>query len=69
MKMDDENKCDDKKDDKDINYGEKIETFKLMIENNNDDIALMYLQKADWDEERAVMLYHSEDLNPQNYNT
>ena len=67
--MDDENKYDDKKDDKDINYGEKIETFKLMIENNNDDIALMYLQKADWDEERAVMLYHSEDLNPQNYNT
>ena len=30
MKMDDENKCVDKKDDKDINYGEKIETFKLI---------------------------------------
>ena len=24
-----------------INYGEKIETFKLMIENQNDDIALI----------------------------
>ncbi len=68
--MDDENKYDDKKDDKDINYGEKIETFKLMIENNNEDIALKFLQKANWDEEKAVILFHSENLtNPQNYNT
>ena len=70
MKIDDENKNDDKIDNNDINYGEKIETFKLMIENNNEDIALKFLQIANWDEEKAVILFHSENLtNPQNYNT
>ena len=28
-----------------IDYTEKINTFKLLIDNNSDDIALNYLQK------------------------
>ena len=70
MKMEDENQIDEKKENIELNYAEKIETFKLMIENNNEDIALKFLQKANWDEEKAVILFHSENLtNPQNYNT
>ena len=68
--MEDENQIDEKKENIELNYAEKIETFKLMIENNNDDIALKYLQKANWDEVKAVRLYNNENLsNPQYYNT
>ena len=52
-----------------INYGEKIETFKLMIENQNDDIALNYLQRTNWDEEKAVNLFNQENKTiPQSFN-
>ena len=44
-----------------INYAEKINTFKLLIDNNSDDIALNYLQKANWDEEQAAILFNKEN--------
>lgn len=34
----------------DINYAEKINTFKAIVENQNDEIALKYLELANWDE-------------------
>lgn len=33
-----------------IDYGEKINTFIAMTENNNQDVALSYLGKYNWDE-------------------
>jgi hypothetical protein len=29
---------------------EKLNTFKALVENYNDEIALKYMQKGDWDE-------------------
>ncbi len=29
---------------------EKINTFKVLVENNDDEIALKYLEKSGWDE-------------------
>ena len=55
-----------------INYAEKIENFKLLVENNNDDIAINYLQRANWDEQKAALLFNNENRTiPQgipNYN-
>ena len=34
--------------DKELNYSEKIENFKLLIENQDDEIAINYLQKVVW---------------------
>ena len=43
-----------------INYSEKINTFKLLVDNNDDDLALHYLERANWDEEKAANLYNQE---------
>ena len=41
----------EKEKDKDaIDYSEKLQTFMAITENNNQEIALNYLQKANWDE-------------------
>ena len=44
-----------------INYAEKIENFKLLVENNNDDIAVRYLEKTNWDEQKAALLFNQEN--------
>lgn len=33
-----------------IDYTEKIKNFQAMVDNYNEEIALNYLTKADWDE-------------------
>jgi hypothetical protein len=33
-----------------IDYTEKIRNFQAMVDNYNEEIALNYLTKADWDE-------------------
>ena len=45
----------------DINIIEKIETFKLLVGNNNEDIAYNYLERAKWDETKAAMLFNQEN--------
>ena len=58
--------------DKELNYSEKIENFKLLIENQDDEIAINYLQKADWDESTAANLYNEERTqiyNPETTST
>ena len=35
---------------KEIDYTNKIHTFQAIVVNDNYDIALNYLQKANWDE-------------------
>ena len=47
-----------------INYSEKINTFKLLIDYNDDDLALDFLERANWDEEKAANLYNKE-MNSQ----
>lgn len=52
----------------DINYQEKINTFKILVGNEDDDIALRYLEREEWDEQKAAMLYNSENKTlPQKY--
>ena len=58
--------------DKELNYSEKIENFKLLIENQDDEIAINYLQKTDWDESTAANLYNEERTqiyNPETTST
>lgn len=38
------------KDKESIDYSEKIQTFMAITENINQEIALNYLEKANWDE-------------------
>ena len=57
---------------KQLNYAEKIENFKLLVENQDDEIAINYLQKADWDESIAANLYNEEKTlfyNPDSTST
>ena len=57
---------------KQLNYAEKIENFKLLVENQDDEIAINYLQKADWDESIAANLYYEEKTqiyNPETTST
>lgn len=50
-----------------VNYNEKIKTFKLIIGNDSDDIALNYLERTNWDENEAAMLFEKENkTNSQN---
>ena len=51
-----------------INYAEKIENFKLLVENNNDDIAVKYLERVEWDERKAAVLYNKENRTFLNEN-
>ena len=44
-----------------INYAEKIENFKLLVENNSEDIAVKYLEKVNWDEQKAALLFNQEN--------
>ena len=43
-----------------INYSEKILTFNLLVGNNDNDKALNYLTKANWDETKAAQLYNKD---------
>jgi len=57
---------------KQLNYAEKIENFKLLVENQDDEIAINYLQKAKWDESIAANLYNEEKsliYNPESTST
>ena len=57
---------------KQFNYAEKIENFKLLVENQDDEIAINYLQKAKWDESIAANLYNEEKsliYNPESTST
>ena len=45
----------------DIDYATKIATFNLLVNNNNDDIAVNYLTLAKWDETQAAILYNKEN--------
>ena len=57
---------------KQLNFAEKIENFKLLVENQDDEIAINYLQKADWDESIAANLYYEEKTqiyNPETTST
>jgi hypothetical protein len=47
-----------------IDYTEKIRNFQVMVDNYNEEIALNYLTKADWDE--TVNIY-IEFRKPVNY--
>lgn len=44
-----------------VNYNEKIKTFQLLINNDSDDIALNYLERANWDESEAARLFEKEN--------
>ena len=48
-----------------INYAEKIENFKLLVENNSEDIAVKYLEKTHWDEQKAALLFNQENRTTQ----
>ena len=45
----------------DIDYATKIATFNLLVNNNNDDIAVNYLTLTNWDENEAAILYNKEN--------
>ena len=50
-----------------VNYNEKIKTFQLLINNDSDDIALNYLERANWDESEAARLFEKENKTiPEN---
>ncbi len=58
--------------DKELNYSEKIENFKLLVENQDDELAINYLKKANWDESTAANLYNEERTqiyNPETTST
>ena len=44
-----------------IDYATKIATFNLLVNNNNDDIAVNYLTLTNWDENEAAILYNKEN--------
>lgn len=44
----------------DIDYTEKIRNFQAMVDNYNEEIALSYLTKADWDETVINIKYNLE---------
>ena len=43
-----------------IDYTEKILTFNLLVGNSDEDKALKYLTKANWDETKAAILYNKD---------
>ena len=45
----------------DIDYATKIATFNLLVNNDNDDIAVNYLTLTNWDENEAAILYNKEN--------
>ena len=45
----------------DIDYTQKIQTFKLLTDYNDDEIALNYLEKTNWNEQEAAMLFEKEN--------
>ena len=52
----------------DIDYTQKIQTFKLLTDYNDDEIALNYLEKTNWNEQEAAMLFEKENRsNSQMY--
>ncbi len=40
-----------------INYHEKIRNFQIMTDNNNEQIALDYLSRSNWDESVIFKIY------------
>lgn len=40
-----------------INYQEKIKNFQVMTDNHNEQVALDYLTKNNWDESVNIILY------------
>ena len=49
----------------DIDYTQKILTFNLIVGNNNQEIAYNYLKRANWDENKAAILYNQENAGSQ----
>ena len=49
----------------DIDYTQKILAFCLLVGNNNQEIAYNYLKRANWDENKAAILYNQENKGSQ----
>lgn len=49
----------------DIDYTQKILTFNLLVGNNDQEIAYNYLKRANWDENKAAILYNQENTGSQ----